>query len=193
MIKKYSKRIANLLINYSGTPSKEQNIEIYIYGLECFFNTLIPLILLVIWGISSKTLIETFCWISSFCIFRHYAGGFHASTQLSCILSSTMLGISNYFICEFQIILFANPLFITGVCLFICILFSPVDSGKIILSPREYYKRKIISSSITIIGIAIYLITKNNIGISIIYAFFCGCMLIILSLFCNKKEGTTIK
>lgn len=100
MIKKYSKRIANLLINYSGTPSKEQNIEIYIYGLECFFNTLIPLILLVTWGICSKTLIETFCWISSFCIFHHYAGGFHAPTQLSCILSSTMLGISNYFICE---------------------------------------------------------------------------------------------
>lgn len=188
MIKKYSKKIAHLLINYSKTPSTEENIDIYIYGLECFFNTIIPLILLVVWGIFSKTIIETLCWLSSFCIFRHYAGGFHAPTQFSCILCSTMLGISNYFICEYQGVLFSKPLLITGICLFICILFSPIDSGKIVLSPREYYKRKLISSTIIIIGMAIYLITKNSIAISVVYAFFCACILILVSLFFNKKR-----
>lgn len=193
MIKEYSKRITNLLINYSGTPSTEENIEIYTYGLECFFNTIIPLILLIFWGIGSRTLIETLCWISSFCIFRHYSGGFHAPTQVSCILCSTMLGISNYYICKYQRILFVNPLFITGICLIICILFAPMDSSKIILSRKEYYIKKVISIFIILIGMAIYLVTKNNIGISIIYAFFCSCMLILTSLFFSKKGTTTTK
>ena len=95
MIYEFSKRTIEYIASLSDQPSDQDQLDVYIYGMECFLNTAIPVILLTICSIMFDSLIETFLWLFAFSLLREYTGGYHASTQFACITSSTMLGIGN--------------------------------------------------------------------------------------------------
>ena len=56
MIMKWATSIANKLAELSGEDVSADQLEIYIYGLECFLNTFITIVLLFVWGVLSHTL-----------------------------------------------------------------------------------------------------------------------------------------
>lgn len=180
MITAYSKKIVNWLLDRSGTLHDEEDIEVYVYGLECFFNTAIPLLILTVWGVLTHTTSETLCWIMFFSILRHHAGGLHASTQFTCILSSVVLGMSNYIILQYQNIEASDMLIISICCIIVCIFYAPVDSGKLQISLSEARKQKIISIVIIMLGTLVSVSFQNSISISIMYSFFCTCTLILI-------------
>lgn len=72
MITKWATSIANKLAELSGEDVSADQLEIYIYGLECFLNTFITIVLLFVWGVLSHTLGYTlifssiYCWWHSF-------------------------------------------------------------------------------------------------------------------------------
>ncbi len=88
MITKWATSIANKSAELSGEDVSADQLEIYIYGLECFLNTFITIVLLFVWGVLSHTLGYTLIWVITFSLLRHYTGGAHAPTQLTCILGS---------------------------------------------------------------------------------------------------------
>lgn len=92
MITKWATSIANKLAELSGEDVSADQLEIYIYGLECFLNTFITIVLLFVWGVLTHTLGYTLIWVITFSLLRHYTGGAHAPTQLTCILGSFFLG-----------------------------------------------------------------------------------------------------
>ena len=95
MITKGAIDIVNKLIRISGEDIDQDQQDVYIYGLECFLNTFITIILLMLWGLLSHTLGCTMIWVIVFSLLRHFMGGAHAPTQLICILGSFALGCFN--------------------------------------------------------------------------------------------------
>ncbi len=188
MITAYSKKIVNWLINHSGISEDEDQIEIYVYGLECFLNTAITVFILFLWSILTHSLLETFCWIITFIILRHHAGGFHAPTQFTCILTSSLLGISNWLIIQSVKLSMMPILIISSCCIIVCLLLAPIDSTKLILSKKERRTHKIISIFILILGTLASLILPINISSSIMYAFFCTCVLIVVKKISTHKN-----
>ncbi len=68
MITKWATSIANKLAELSGEDVSADQLEIYIYGLECFLNTFITIVLLFVWGVLSHTLGYTLIWVITFFI-----------------------------------------------------------------------------------------------------------------------------
>ena len=66
MITTLSKKIAYFLVSASNTEPESDQIEVYIYGLECFLNTVFTILILFVWGLLTNTLLETSCWIAAF-------------------------------------------------------------------------------------------------------------------------------
>ena len=179
MLTIYSKKIIAWLVRHSDTFQDPEQLEIYAYGLECFLNTTITIFVLFVGSILTHSILETFCWIISFSIFRHHAGGWHAPTQLSCILSSSLLGISNMLIIRhFELRIWHIITILLG-SLIICLLFAPIDSTKVILSKTEQKKEKIISIFILMFGAFAYFLLPTNFSSSIIHAFLCTDILIV--------------
>lgn len=42
MIYQFSKRTIEYLTSLSGQPTDQDQIDVYIYGMECFINTAVP-------------------------------------------------------------------------------------------------------------------------------------------------------
>ena len=55
MITKWATSIANKLAELSGEDVSADQLEIYIYGLECFLNTFITIVKLFLLGVLSQT------------------------------------------------------------------------------------------------------------------------------------------
>ena len=66
MITKWATSIANKLAELSGEDVSADQLEIYIYGLECFLNTFITIVLLFVWGVLSHTLGYTLIYFICF-------------------------------------------------------------------------------------------------------------------------------
>ena len=69
MITKWATSIANKLAELSGEDVSADQLEIYIYGLECFLNTFITIVLLFVWGVLSHTLGYTLIWVITCILF----------------------------------------------------------------------------------------------------------------------------
>lgn len=188
MITILSKKIAYYLVSASNTEPESDQIDVYIYGLECFLNTGFTILILVIWGLLTNTLLESCCWIAAFSILRHHSGGLHAPTHFSCILSSCLLGISNWLI--IKNITYNLTILVIGYlfCIIVCILYAPTDSSKYELTRSMRKKEKIFSLSILIIGFIASLIFKNEISISILYSNICVCILLLIRIFIRKVK-----
>ena len=141
MIQKLSRKVVTTLVTASHQTIDDEQQEVYLYGMECFLNTGITVCLLFIWGVFLDTLLETIIWIISFSLLRKYSGGYHAHSQLSCIVSSTLIGISNTFALNYftpeLCLLF--PIF--GLAIFVFIFLVPVISPTKPLSPLLAYRK----------------------------------------------------
>jgi len=108
--------------------SNEEEQEIIKYGLHQGVLILLNILTLVICGILWKELPFVVLVFMVIFILRPYAGGYHANTELSCYLISTIM--MNIFISLHKIIVLSNMIFM-GIyivtAMFICI-FTPVEN-----------------------------------------------------------------
>ena len=188
MINMISKKIAQLLIAASNTDPEFDQVEVYVYGLECFLNTGITIFILFVWGLITNTLAETCCWIIAFSVLRHHSGGLHAPTQFSCIFSSCLLCISNWIIIKHMPYYTLEIFPICFFCVVVCLLFAPTDTSKYELTKSLRKKEKLHSIFILIIGFIIAIVLRNSISISILYSDICVCMLILIKVFIRKVK-----
>lgn len=176
-------KLTKILVGWSQNKCNSDDFEVYNYGLQCFLNSLATIIILFLWGLLSKTLPETICWLAVFCLYRHYAGGVHASTSELCVLLTSLLGISNYVVLSISNIVKSYQLPLFAVIIIICILIVPVKSSKKELSRVEKKKNKIKS----LLTITICFLLTNPLpisyGTSIIYALITASILVVLSIF----------
>ena len=189
MIIALSKKIVNFLTSVANTEPEPNQMEVYIYGLECFLNTIFTVLILLIWGTLTNTLIETCCWLLAFSILRHHSGGLHAHTQFSCILSSCLLGISNALVIKFVVFQTSRAWFICILCIAICFLYAPTDTSKYELTESKQKKEKLYSISILMIGFIVAFILKNKISISILYSNICVCILLLANVLIHKIKS----
>ena len=178
MLAVFSEKLVDLLTHASDKPLDKSDIEIYVYGVECFLNMAIVTSILCIWGILTHTFFETLLWIASFSLIRHYAGGLHAPSELSCIISSILIGVTNYFSIQYAKLSIWTFL----LCLLICLLLAPTDTSKLELTPRQKIVFKIKSCFSILVGTSIcFIIGKNTFTLSIMHAFVCASSLCAVS------------
>ena len=151
------------------------------YGLQGIYSLVVKLTVIIIISIITKTISQTLLFLLFYSGIRTYSFGWHAKTNIGCWISSIIvyniipLLIKNYIISDII------GYIILGIALISMILWSPTDTEKRPLIRKEHRKKcKIISTSVIIVYIFLFMINKNNmINNAIIYAS------IIQSLFIN--------
>lgn len=135
MINQFSKQIIDLIALQTKQRIDNEQLEVYIYGLECFINTAVPVILLTIFSFLSNSVFETWLWIVTFTILRRYTGGYHAPSQLACMTSSTGLGIINTLLIQYHTFHWS--------CIALCyVIYTTLI---LFLCPIESFKKKLTS------------------------------------------------
>lgn len=177
MITKISTYLIHRFVSISNINCDAEDIEVYIYGIECFLNTSITVIILAIWGLLSDNLTGTFLWIVAFSSLRHNTGGYHAHTQAGCIISSVLLGISSSFIpifkCKYIIFI------IFPILLLFLIVASPVPSPVKQLTDTEKMKNRKCAVFKLCVIFLISLLLPYGLGVFPAYAAVCTAVLMI--------------
>ena len=176
-----SSKIINYLITITNKTYPEEDIEVYKYGMECFLNRLFSDAILLIWSFLTGCIMETVCWLVVFCIYRNHAGGAHASTNERCIISTSLLGMSNFIAIKYQELLSSYTRFIVIFIIVTCILFAPIKSTKKLLSSKECNVHKCISLVIIICSVIVALIVGGKIATTIIFSLFSASILMIIA------------
>lgn len=129
----------------NGTINDEDK-ELYIYGLFMLLSQLMFFIITCIFGLILKCILESIIFYIAFQFIRKYSGGYHASTETRCEISTTLsilacivlIRLSKTY--DFQIALVTITV-ISAISIF-CL--CPLDTPEKPLSDKEFrYFRKI--------------------------------------------------
>ncbi|SDI52129.1 accessory gene regulator B [Pseudobutyrivibrio sp. 49] len=178
-------KIVNYLVKKSSTTCNQEDLDVYIYGVECLLNELNTLLLLFVWGILTKSLLEMLVWLITFSIFRHHTGGLHAKSNLRCFFYTCGVGfLTTYFI---RIHLLNHIiLMIYGISLLLVFILAPRKNAKKMLSNKEEWCEKVISLLLVFFAFIISNISSREISMAISYAIWGNCFLLILDYFIEK-------
>lgn len=110
---------------------EDPKLELYIYGLELIFSSVVSSILLLMLGIVVDALIESIIFIIVFSTLRIFSGGFHSRSFILCIIITILnfLIILTIYRC-FSEILFSPFVFsiVFGVSFILCVFFAPIEN-----------------------------------------------------------------
>lgn len=179
MIYRFSKRTIEYLTSLSGQPIGQDQLDVYIYGLECFINTAVPVTLLTIWSLFSKCIFETWLWLFVFSLLREYTGGYHASTQFACITSSTLLGIGNTFVSQHINISSIYVAFCYLMCIIITLILCPIPSSKKTFDTRQRNQYKKQALGIISSCLLLSLVLPTNYALTLMYSCL-SCILLVV-------------
>lgn len=118
----------------------KDNEEICSYGLEIFFSTIISVCMVLFISIICAKPLEGIIYLIFYCSLRTYAGGYHAKSHKSCILTflgtySLVTVILRFYMYDFKIVNFLVLFF----CNLVVILFDTVDT---IINPFSDSRKK---------------------------------------------------
>lgn len=175
--------IVNHLFSMTNRTYSDEDIDVYKYGIECLLNNIFSDVIIIIWSLLTGTVIENLCWLVVFCTYRNHAGGAHASTNERCILSTSILGISNFVAIKYQDIWVRYLGCIVLFIILTCICLAPIKSTKKVLSKNERWLQKLISITIICGCLIISKIMGGKIAVAIIYSLLTASVLMIIALF----------
>ena len=170
-------RLAGKIVNnlvHSGVI-KEEDAEIYIYGINQILMYSINISSALIIGLIFGKFFEAAVFIVAYCSLRSFAGGYHAKTPLRCYVFSVIMliivlvGIKYLYLTEwmYYVVLLAAAL--------VVIVLSPVeDKNKPLdeIEHRVYKKRTIlIAATELLIGIVLKLTGLDNLFVAVVYSF----------------------
>jgi accessory gene regulator B len=139
----------------------EEEKEVVIYGLVAIVSNIVTLFALLFIGGFSHNLLATIIYLSCLFCIRILAGGYHANTNLACLLSSIFIYslivvINSYISIEYNIILIV----LVGIAYIGILFMAPILNGKRIFLPQEIKKVKmkirIVLAVELIVTIALY-------------------------------------
>lgn len=167
MVRKISKKVTNRLL--SRNAIKDEDYEIYQYGLEQLLTSILDLLTLLVIGLIMGMIWQGIIFVLSFMLLRKYAGGYHASTPLKCYLLTTLiitvvLSVMKYI--QINIFIYLGLFMVSSI---IILSFSPVEAVKKELDEIEkiiYRKKTIVVWSIESFLTVFALVSKRQ-GVSI--------------------------
>ena len=154
---------------------KEEDAEIYIYGINQIFVAVLNVSSALIIGWIFGVILEIAVFMAAYIPLRTFAGGYHAKTPLRCyIFSVVMLIIVSVGIKCFSALDLAYVIaFLAG--LFVVLILSPIEDKNKPLDEIEnkvYKRRSIIITFVEFtIGLFFKLLGLNGFFVSIIYSF----------------------
>ncbi len=184
MISKLSNQIVNLLCDTNAITKDEQ--ELFRYGffllLSRMFFFIVTLLFGLFWGVPWESMV----FYLTFSVLREYAGGVHASKEVSCMFFTT----TSMFACVTGIWLlktwnsFEIPMTLLLICGVIVIYLSPLESSEkpLTTSERKHYgklaSRIVIGLAlVAILGVAVKFYTPLYINF---FCVFLECILLLL-------------
>lgn len=144
MISKLSSGIVKVLIRQSVVD--KENEELYDYGFFILLSQILYFIIALLIGILLNVIPHSIIFYIAFSFVRRYAGGYHASTEIRCEISTaisiiaciSIIKLSQFY--DFNIILLIISA-ISAICIFVL---CPLDTPEKPLSEKEFkYFRKI--------------------------------------------------
>lgn len=118
----------------------EKDKEICSYGLEIIISSMVSICLVLIISIMNVRVMEGVIYLLFYCLLRTYAGGYHAKSHKSCILTFVCTYIA--VICITKLSVIANKLmilFLVFFCIFVVTIFKTVDT---INNPFSVHNKK---------------------------------------------------
>lgn len=156
MIHQYSIKFANYLA--TENIIEPQRASVYAYGLELIISGFIGVSLMVIVSIVLDYPLLWLPYLLGYVIFRNNAGGFHAKSHTSCIITFlTLYGVS-LLVHSFLLSTPYFPLIISLICIFPVIHYAPLNVKNNPLSAPNRKKRRRISLIVSIFNILIAVI-----------------------------------
>lgn len=82
----YSNIIARKIVEWCDKDCTKEEFVIYSYGIELFLNNSLKITVFMILGVSMGIGVESLIFFGCFCTLRAFFGGFHAKTDLGCLI-----------------------------------------------------------------------------------------------------------
>lgn len=189
MLDRTSKRVAQWLCRNEAISSEE--LELYQYAVLCVIIKFIPFIIIMVWGIISKNIVNSFVICTVFIWVRRYSGGYHAKTPYRCLVMSVTIMIgsilaSNY-ICDVNGLLLAA---LTIIEIGLLLHLAPVDCKNKRLSDNEKKylntRLRIVSGLLIMIYMVSYLFSLDIVNAGIQIALFLVVIMVIVSKVTDK-------
>ena len=172
MISSAANNITNYLI--CKKVIKDDDREIYQYGFEQVFSSLLNIATMLLLGIILGKIYQSLVLILSFMALRSYSGGYHANTPLHCYLLTVMSISAALSIMKFITIDRFICLGLLVLSSVVILLFSPIGSKNKPLDEIEkiiYRKKTIIVWSVeTCVSIVFIILDITEIHIAITLA-----------------------
>lgn len=111
---------------------EDPKLDLYIYGLELLFSSVVSTILLLVFGIIVGALIESIIFIVVFSAIRIFAGGFHSRSFILCNIITVLNFVIIFIIYRcFSEILFSPFVYsiVFGLSFVLCVLFAPIENN----------------------------------------------------------------
>lgn len=151
-------KIASFLLRNNAISKDE--VELHIYGIQKVIGILLTVTITMIFSIIIGKVLATVIFLIFFVGIRSYTGGYHAKTQMRCLLYFQMLYLVTMLL--FQPAIQSLPSFAKlGAALtasIILIIFAPVNHPGLCLTPSEIRRsKKNIAVALAVIFIALAL------------------------------------
>ena len=171
----------------------EDDHEIYEYGAQIFFATILSFLGVIGIGVVAKEILWSILFLLSYCSIRYYTGGYHADSFRKCICSFWIIFLSGLFInSTFHLFLslssFALVLTSSNIFTF---LFAPVEAlnNKLpVERKRLMKKRAFLIINFWLILLFILQLNQSDLRGSIYWALFSLDFLLLLGNMKNRKE-----
>lgn len=162
---------------------KEEDAEIYIYGINQIFVSVLNVSSALIIGLIFDMFLESIIFIAAYIPLRSFAGGYHAKTPVRCyILSLIMITVvlaGMKYLPVAEIVCYAVLLATVS----IVILLSPVEDKNKPLDKIEQkmYKRRamLITTIELVIGFELKLLGVESLFVAMTYSFTALCFILI--------------
>lgn len=154
---------------------KEEDAEIYIYGINQIFVSVLNVSSALIIGWIFDVLLEVAVFMAAYIPMRSFAGGYHAKTPLRCYIFSVMLlivvSISMRYVCIADWVYYV----ILAVAALVVLTLSPIEDINKPLNEMEHkvYKKRVIliTGAEIILEIALKWVGWNSLFVALVYSF----------------------
>lgn len=193
-------QLANILTNYcveKNIVSYEKR-EIYCYGFKLIFSDIINFAIIIVLGLLTNSVIESFCFLITLCGVRIFSGGYHAYSfwvcRLSMIFTYICVKLSSYLI-----ITYGNRLAWTVVLNMFSVgfmlAFSPIEHPNKPLNRINRRKNKIkaiITSALMSVLSLFMILADMSLGVTISITLSAVAILMIVGMIVKKGGNVNV-
>lgn len=133
MIDSFAKKYAHIIAE--SLPEKDFEEDRLEYGIKFIITNLIPLVILIVYGILTNSLTDIMFAILGFCILRMVSGGYHIKTPELCIFLSVFL---IFIVSEFSYLVSDYLIYLNIISFLLVSIFAPSNIREQTLIPKKY-------------------------------------------------------